>query len=201
MPRTVVTVGPGDHGRRMSLSAFNQAEAEEGHLYELGRGVVVVVDVPDARHFAQVDCLHLQLAAYRLAHPGQVHRVGGGSDCKILLSDLESERHPDLAAYKTPPPEGEDLWARWVPEVVVEVVSPSSVQRDYEEKPSEYLLFGVREYWILDADRREMLVLRRRGRRWVRRVVRPPQTYQTALLPGLGFSCEAVFDAADAVEG
>jgi len=201
MPRTVLTVGPGDHGRRMSLSAFNQAEGLEGHLYELGRGVVAVVDIPDARHFAQVDCLHLQFAAYRLAHPGQVHRVGGGGECKILLSDLESERHPDFGVYKTPPPEGEDLWARWVPEIVVEVVSPSSVQRDYEEKPADYLLFGVREYWIVDADRREMLVLRRRGRRWARRVVRPPQTYETALLPGLEFSCEAVFDAADTAEG
>ncbi|MBV9123569.1 MAG: Uma2 family endonuclease [Planctomycetes bacterium] len=196
MPKTLITVGPGDHGRRMSLEHFDQAEGQEGYRYELGRGVIAVVEVPDPRHFAQVDAISLQLADYRLAHPGQIHRLGGGGDCKILLADLATERHPDVAIYKTAPPEGDNPWARWVPEIVLEVVSPTSAHRDYEEKPDEYLHFGVRDYWILDAERQEMLVLRRRGRRWTRRIVRPPDVYHTPLLPGLEFACGPVFEAA-----
>jgi hypothetical protein len=47
----------------------------------------------------------------------------------------------------------------------------------------------------------EMLVLRRLGKRWVQRVVRPCALYKTRLLPGLAFSCQIVFEAARAIEG
>jgi Uma2 family endonuclease len=72
-----------------------------------------------------------------------------------------------------------------------------SKRRDYEEKPEEYLAFGVREYWIFDADRREMVVLRQVQGAWEERRIRPPRLYNTRLLPGLAFSCEQVFQAAD----
>lgn len=136
---------------------------------------------------------HRQLSAYDLAHPGRLFGIVSGADCKLLIVGLESERHPDLAIYKTPPPEGsDDVWSEWIPELVIEVVSPSSRHRDYPEKPEEYLRFGVREYWILDADRREMRVMKRLRGRWVERVVPPPDLYRSRLLPGLAFDCGAV---------
>ena len=80
---------------------------------------------------------------------------------------------------------------------MIEVVSPSSKGRDYDEKPEEYLQFGIQEYWIIDADKRQMTALRRSRGRWAAQTVRPPKTYRTHLLPGLEFSCEPVFDAAE----
>src|SRR5204862_7522553 len=108
------------------------------------------------------------------------------------------ERHPDVAIYLTAPPEveGKDFWSRWVPKIVIEIVSPSSRKRDYEEKPEEYFRFGVREYGIVDGPQRVMVVLRRTGERWAERTIRPPALYRTRLLPGLEFSCGAVFEAA-----
>ena len=88
-----------------------------------------------------------------------------------------------------------EIWAVWIPEIVIEVVSPSSVHRDYEEKPEEYLQFGVREYWIVDGEKRQMLVLRRSGGKWAERTVRPPALYKTHLLPDFEFECEQVFAA------
>ncbi|NJK82277.1 MAG: Uma2 family endonuclease [Chloroflexaceae bacterium] len=35
-------------------------------------------------------------------------------------------------------------------DLVVEVVSPESVQRDQERKYSEYAQYGVNEYWLVD---------------------------------------------------
>ena len=96
-----------------------------------------------------------------------------------------------------PPEEGEDFWSTWIPELVIEVVSPGSELRDYQEKREEYLAFGVHEYWIFDADKQEMLVLQRVGGRWREKVVRPPEIYQTRVLPGLQFSCASVFQAAN----
>ncbi len=77
------------------------------------------------------------------------------------------------------------------------MVSPSSRHRDYVEKREEYLAFGVHEYWIFDADKQEMLVLRRSRGRWAERVVRPPDVYRTRLLPGFEFACGPVFEAAE----
>lgn len=198
MSSAIVKVAPGDNGKRMSLDDFDRAEALEGYLYELGRGVIVVSDVPGRRHLAQVNEIRLQLTAYWVANRATIHTIAGGSDCKILLPALQSERHPDIAVYKTSPDSHDDetLWQTWVPEIIIEVVSPGSEQRDYGDKRDEYLSFGVREYWIFDGERQEMLVHKRRGNRWREQRFRPPEQYSTRLLPGFTLEVAAVLAAA-----
>ncbi len=194
MSVTITKIGPQDNGRRMSLDEFDHAEGQPGFLYELSRGVVTVVDVPRPSHLAQVGAINRQLRRYQDTNPQRLYEIAAGSDCKILLAGLDSERHPDVAVYQTPPPtDEEEVWSIWIPELVVEVVSPGSEQRDYVEKREEYLAFGVREYWIVDAQRQEVLVLRRRGGKWTEKVVRPGDVYETALFPGLQFDCRPVF--------
>jgi Uma2 family endonuclease len=195
MRRTVTRVGPADHGRRMGLQEFRDAEVQPGYHYELRRGVVVVSSSPDVNHAAQVDRVRRQLAPVR--ESGAIKAILDWPHGKIPLRDLETVCHPDLCVYLAPVPMVDDPWDRWIPAIVVEVVSPSSVERDYEEKPNEYLAGSVAEYWIIDADKREMTVFRRRGKSWESpRVVRPPEAYETPSLPGLEFDCKAVFDAA-----
>ena len=197
MTRVVTQIGPADHGRPMSLDEFDRAEGREGYRYELSRGIITVSDIPDLDHQAQVANTYEQFVLYSAAHRGMVYRVVEGSSGKILLADLQSERHPDLLLYKSRPLDRGNVWATWVPDLVIEVVSPSSRQRDYEQKPQEYLDFGVSEYWIIDYEKREMLVLRRSAGRWVRRVVKEHEAYEPKLLPGLRFELGPVFAAAD----
>ena len=198
MSRVATRIGPSDHGRRMSLDEFDSAEGEPGGHYELSRGVITVTNVPNRRHFAQVNEVRKQLSVYEATHPGQIHAISAGTDCKILLADLDSERHPDWAVYKTPMPAHRDLWSVWTPALVVEVVSPESGHRDYVEKPEEYFRFGVGEYWVVDESRQEMLVHRRERGRWALQVVRPGDVYRSALFPGLAFDLAPVFEAAQA---
>lgn len=200
MSRTALRIGPRDHGRRMSLQEFDQAEAVPGHGYELSQGVVTVVDVPSPRHFAQVNALRMQLAGYEISHAGTIHGIAAGSECKLLIRSKNSERHPDLAIYKSPPPTGPGIWSTWVPEIVIEVVSPGSADRDYHEKREDYLAFGVSEYWIVDADRAEMHVLKRSRDDWTERVIGARGHYRTKLLPGFELSVAEVFEAAEGVE-
>jgi Uma2 family endonuclease len=199
MTAQTIKIGPADHGRRMSLADFEYAEVQEGRLYELGRGVIIVSDVPGQRHLLQLNVIRRQLHGYDFQHPSRIHTIASGSDCKILLADLESERHPDIAVYKTPPPEEANFWASWTPEIVVEIVSPGSEQRDYVEKREEYLRFGIQEYWIVDADREEVLVLRRSAGRWIERILHALDTYRTRILPKFEFVCAPVFEAARTV--
>ena len=196
MAQAAVTIGPADHGRPMSLAEFDRVEAQEGYLYELGRGVIAVSDVPGTRHLTQVTAIRRQFARYDLDNPGQIHTVAGPGERKILVAPLNSERHPDITVYKEAPPD-EDVWSTWIPEVVIEVVSPDSEHRDYVENREEYFRFGVKEYWIVDADRREVLVLRRVGGEWRERVLSATDVYRTRVLPAFEFACEPVFRAAD----
>ncbi len=197
MLATHLQLGPADNGRKMSLEEYLDADFAEGFLYELGRGCLIVNEVANPPHFHQVQEVVEQMVAYKLSHPGVIQSFGGGGEARLFVESFESDRHPDFVVYKTPAPSRRrDCWAIWVPELVIEVVSPSSIDRDYNEKPDEYLQFGVQEYWILDAERAEMLVHRRVGGRWKKQIVKPPDLHSTHLLPGLQFSCEAVFAAA-----
>jgi Uma2 family endonuclease len=54
----------------------------------------------------------------------------------------------------------------------------------------------VSEYWIVDAARQEMTVLRRSRGQWARSVVKPGEAYQTRLLPDFALDVTAVLNAA-----
>lgn len=46
------------------------------------------------------------------------------------------------------------------PDLALEIVSPSSVERDYEKKRKQYQHFGISEYWIIDEWEQKVLLLR-----------------------------------------
>ncbi|HYG75574.1 MAG TPA: Uma2 family endonuclease [Planctomycetota bacterium] len=200
MIKSAIKLTPRDHGRRMTLEEFDHAEVEEGMLYELGRGTIIVSEVPSKPHMYMVVAIRRQILGYDVLHPGRIHAILAGNECKIPVSGAQSERHPDVAAYNTEPPTGSDYSHAWIPELVIEVVSPGSEQRDYVEKREEYLQFGVKEYWIVDAAKQQMLVLHRSRGQWAEQTVAPPAIYSSPLLPGFDFNCGLVFDAARLVK-
>jgi Uma2 family endonuclease len=178
-------VGPADHGRRLTLEEFIDADFEEGWLYELARGVVEVTEVPGPWHGRIVLRLARLFLHYDEQHPGVIEYQAGGGECRMRLPGMVSDRHPDQAVYLDPEPPGPKVWTLWVPHIAVEVVSPGGEHRDYVENVEEYLRVGVREYWILDPEQRRMLVLLRAGDVWEETIVPAAAVYRTTLLPGL----------------
>jgi Uma2 family endonuclease len=169
-----IKITPADNGRRLSLADFELAEVQEGKLYELGRGVIIASDLSKPAHIRQFLAIRRQMTRFEEKHPNLIYAILGGAECKLFVVALDSERHPDLAIFKTPmPAEDDTVWRKWLPEIVIEIVSPGSEKRDYEEKREEYLALGVKEYWIFDAEREEMLVLKRSRDRWTDRTLRP----------------------------
>jgi Uma2 family endonuclease len=185
---SALRIGPADHGRRLTLEEFIEAESEEGWLYELARGVVEVTEVPGPWHGRIVLRLARLFLHYDEQHPGVIEYQAGGGECRMRLPGMVSDRHPDQAVYLDPEPPGPKVWTRWVPHIVVEVVSPGGEHRDYVEKLEEYLRVGVREYWVLDPEQRRMHVLLRAGDVWEETIVPEAGVYRTTLLPGLEVS-------------
>jgi Uma2 family endonuclease len=75
-------------------------------------------------------------------------------------------------------------FVRGRPDLVVEIVSPESVERDYEKKRKLYQDAGVPEYWIVDEEL-EKVTLLRLGKDDVYHEMRPKQgILQSKALPG-----------------
>jgi len=198
LTKTKPKIGPQDQGRKISLKTFEFAKVEEGYHYELSRGYVVVSEVPRYFHACLVVAVRDALIEYKLANPGQIHMILGSMDSKLLIPDLESERHPDLAVYLSRPkgPKDRKMWRTWIPDLVVEIVSPGSVERDYVQKNEEYWTLGVKEYWIVDAQLKKLTILKRGRVRWSKKELRENDVCASKLLPGFQLSCQTIFDAA-----
>ena len=181
---TVATrIGPADHGRAMTLDEFLDAEAEEGHRYELARGVLEVTNVPNDPHGQIVHNLYRVVFRYDSAHPGRILRVGGGNEFQLLFPGFVSGRNPDLSvALKGAT---RNYRRRRDPVLVAEVVSAGSSDRDYRIKREEYLAYGLLEYWIIDPEARKLTLLVRDGDSWVDRVLQGDQVIPSLVLPGL----------------
>jgi Uma2 family endonuclease len=66
---------------------------------------------------------------------------------------------------RLPPPE-HGRFLRVVPDLVVEILSPSTAARDRGDKKDVYERNGVREYWIIDPGARQLVVFAREGDRF-----------------------------------
>ncbi|WP_435018361.1 Uma2 family endonuclease [Tundrisphaera sp. TA3] len=180
---TITTrIGPADHGRRMSLEEFREADEEPGHRYELARGVIEVTEVPNDAHGLIVCNLYRLIARFEVDHPGLIYRYGGGSEFRIWLPGMESGRNPDLGVVLISTPR--DARGRRPPSLVAEVVSQRSGERDYTAKRDEYLAFGIQEFWVVDPTSRRVVVLTRLGDSWVERICQGDDPIPSRLLPG-----------------
>jgi len=52
------------------------------------------------------------------------------------------------------------------PDLIVEVLSPSTTKRDRGEKADRYLACGVKEYWLADPDEKTLHVWLNQGKEW-----------------------------------
>src|SRR5205085_9320359 len=101
--KTKMKIGPRHHGRKMSLRAFEFAPVEEGYIYELARGYIVVSEVANLPHGLCVSFIRSCLGQYYRENPSSLYAIFDSMECKILVPELDSERHPDIAVYLTRP--------------------------------------------------------------------------------------------------
>ena len=79
-----------------------------------------------------------------------------GSDAGVWLErDPDTVREPDIAyisAARLPPGVRVRGYAEVVPDLVVEIVSPSDGQREVSDKARMWLRYGVRLVWVVQLD-------------------------------------------------
>ncbi len=70
------------------------------------------------------------------------------------------------------------------PDLAIEIVSPESVERDYDDKRRQYQKFKIPEYWIIDEDERKVTLLRRDARGKYREVASRKGIFHSHVIEG-----------------
>ena len=179
MSRSKLYLTRKDDGLLLSRDEFAEAEFEESGRYERVHGRLQVMVPAGEDHVDSWEPFRDSLVAYKLQHRDLVHRVV--SEAWIAIGD-QIDRIADLAVYLTT---GRGRIPNRVPELVIEIVSPGSEERDYREKRTEYEQIGVQEYVIVDHHMHRMTVLRLEQNEYVETALGPDDVYTTPLLPGL----------------
>ncbi len=162
------------------------------HLVEFTDGHIEVLPMPTDAHQRMVLLLYRALygflaardlgivlvAPLRLRLPTGRYRE---PDLLLLLSNTDARRSNRFWT-------GADL--------VLEVVSPDDPQRDLVRKRREYAEAGIPEYWIVNPDTEQIMVLRREGATYAEHgVFRRGTEANSALLEGFTVAVAAVLDA------
>jgi len=139
---------------RVSYSDL-QRWPEDGRQYELYDGEVIVVPAPFPRHQRAVRELLRQLDEYARTHGGEVL----DSPLDIVFSEYDVLQ-PDVVFFQASRRHliQPDAAIRSAPDLAVEVLSPSTTERDRTKKMQTYARYGVAEYWIIDLPAQQIEV-------------------------------------------
>ena len=121
--------------------------------YELVRGVLAEVAVTGYEH-AEVEVNIFRLLDQHV-WPRRLGRVTGGGAMFRLQQEPDTLRRPDVAFVRTdrlPARDQRRSYAQFIPELAVEILSPSNTTAEMREKVAEYLQVGVRLVWIVDPE-------------------------------------------------
>ncbi|HMP31685.1 MAG TPA: Uma2 family endonuclease [Saprospiraceae bacterium] len=83
------------------------------------------------------------------------HELGYVGFEKILVAFTRNDYEPDVVFFDKEKAKDfkKGMWKFPIPDLVVEVVSKSTESRDRGLKYEDYEAHGVKEYWIIDADK------------------------------------------------
>ncbi len=141
------------------LDAFPE---DDGNRYELIGGELFVSCAPGISHQRVLHNLQVEFGVYLKANPiGIIVPAAGAifSDYDAVIPDLAFVRNERWDQVVT----GEKFTGAL--DLVIEILSPGTQnrQRDLSAKRRLYGKYGVQEYWIVDTENQEVLVLRLQG--------------------------------------
>lgn len=173
------------------LDAFPE---DDGNRYELIGGELFVSRAPGIPHQRVLQNLQFEFGLYLKANPIGILVPGAGA----IFSDYDAVI-PDLAFVRN------ERWDEVVTEekftgaldIVVEILSPGTKnrQRDLSAKRGLYGKYGVQEYWIVDSENREVLVLRLQGETFEQvAALQSDDELTSPLLPGFQLKVSVIFN-------
>lgn len=140
---------------RWTYAEFARLPSEGSTRYEIIDDELYLTPAPGTRHQRIVTDLVVHLGAFVRSH-GLGELFVGPFDVLFAEGDY---MEPDLVFVRRDRTELlSDRGVEGAPDLLVEVLSPSTEKRDRGIKLARYRHFGVGEYWIIDAEARTVEV-------------------------------------------
>lgn len=154
---------------------------EDRDRHEIIGGRHFVTPSPSYRHQKCSQRIHHQLYE-------SIELAGRGDVCyaplDVLLSEIDVVQPDILVILRGGGARIEERCVRGAPDLAVEVLSPSTRERDRGLKKDLYEARGVREYWIVDPEARRVEAFDLVEGRYVARPLREDRV-QVAVVPDL----------------
>ena len=138
------------------LTYRDYLNTSDDERYELLDGELIMVPAPNEDH--QMASVELVSRMHSFAKENDLGRVFH-APFDVVLSDTDVVQ-PDLIfvskereSVRTP------ANIQGAPDLVVEILSPSTVTRDWRDKRELYASHGVKEYWVVDPSNRIVSIM------------------------------------------
>lgn len=128
----------------------------DGQRAELIDGQIYFMSPPSRRHQKISMELSATIRDYIRSHNGSCE-VYSAPFAVFLNEDDRNYVEPDISVI-CDPEKLTDRGCTGAPDWIIEIVSPSSRRMDYLTKLLKYSSSGVREYWIVDPDKKQIMV-------------------------------------------
>ena len=162
---------------------------DDGNRYELIEGELILVPRPRLKHQKIANELVTSFKIFLRENPiGEVYSdVDVYLGVKVVAPDV-------LFIAKERLNIAEELNVQGAPDLVVEVLSPSTASYDKKKKSQLYFTNGVKEYWLVDPDQQlvEVFITGEKQWQWVG-VFDQEDVLTTSLIPGLQVKLAEVF--------
>jgi len=162
------------------------ALGETKERYELIDGVVVMSPSPVPDHNEILAEVVFQLKRFAWDHTGV--RVFPETDIRFGPGLVYQ---PDVAVYGAGKLKGRREKLDMPPDLIIELLSPSTRSADLITKRGDYEKFGVGEYWVIDPDGVVPKLWRRSGGKLVEAAA-DLHAIECAAIPGLRLDLDAV---------
>ena len=173
------------------LTYQDYANTPDDERYELIDGELIMSAGPNLPHLKnQSELGHYIKSFVKLNDLGEVFY----SDADIVLSDTDVLK-PDLSFVSK---ERAHILTyaniQGAPDLVVEILSPSTARRDWGVKRELYAKHGVKEYWIADpANKIVWVMLLNEGVLEIHQTCHPGDTISSSVLAGFTVKVDDIF--------
>jgi Uma2 family endonuclease len=172
---------------------YRQWDLNAGERYEIIDGVAYAMSAPNGKHQAISMELSRQLANFLKDKPCKV--FAAPYDVRLFYEEDESDDtvvQPDLTVICDEAKRGLE-GCRGIPDMVIEILSPSNTEAEMFRKLNLYTRAGVKEYWVVDGNTQTAAVYIREAENYRHYRYTAPASAPVAVLPGLTITLADVF--------